>query len=265
MQSLLRAILVLILVGSTVFAQNPSTPINQLNTKNERTGVWKIYYENGAIKATGTYTDGEKNGLWKSYYPSGNLKHEITYVNGIAKGPARFYFRDGTLWEEGYWEENHWKGEYNLYHVNGNKFYEWYYNDSGKRTGEQKYYHDNGKIQYAGKWKNGQIQDEVNVNDRAGKLVEKRQYSDGAFKKSIVIACDSENEQGNSDKKVPPFSGTGCYTLQSLDGLVIKEGYFKNGVLQDGKHFIYNRVDSLIEVKIVENGKYKKTLLIHPK
>jgi antitoxin component YwqK of YwqJK toxin-antitoxin module len=260
MQSSFRGILVLILMGSSVFAQDSPTPVNQLNTKNERTGVWEIYYENEAIKATGTFTNGEKNGLWKSYYPSGNLKHEITYVNGLAKGPARFYFRDGTLWEEGYWDENRWKGEYNLYHANGNKFYEWFYNDSGKRTGEQKYYHTNGQLQYAGRWKNGQIQDEIKVYDETGKLVEKRQYTDGSFKKSIVIACSSEKEQGNYEEKVPPFYGTGNYTLQSLDGLVIKEGYFKDGILQDGKHFIYNKADSLIEVKIVENGKYKKIL-----
>jgi antitoxin component YwqK of YwqJK toxin-antitoxin module len=250
-------IFVLLFIFSQLWGQNTSTPVNRADNQGKRTGVWELYYDNGALKETGHYEAGEKTGLWKTYYNHGTIKHEITYTDGLAKGLARFYYRDGTIWEEGFWNENHWKGEYNLYHANGEKFYEWHYDDSGKRTGEQKYFFANGQLQYSGKWQNGNIEGEVNVYSEEGDLIEKREYADGEFSKTTVITRRPENQQKDPSRKILPFYGTGHYTLQSLDGLVIKEGYFRDGVLQDGKHFIYNKQDSLIQLRIVENGKSK--------
>jgi antitoxin component YwqK of YwqJK toxin-antitoxin module len=238
-------------------AQKDSVVINQFNEQNQRSGVWEEYYEDGSVKETGSYVEGEKDGLWKAYYPGGNLKHEITYESGAARGPARFYYQDGTLWEEGYWNETHWVGEYNLYHANGQKFYEWQYNDQGRRTGEQKYYHQNGQLQYAGEWENGSIQGEVEVFNEDGQLTEKRQYANGSFQTSKVITTRPISDDENANKKILPFYGTGHYILQSLDGFKVKEGYFRDGVLQDGKHYIYNKKDSVIKIRIVENGKYR--------
>lgn len=241
----------------SAFGQQSTDTINQLDENNQRSGVWEIYYDTGELKETGKYDAGEKTGLWKTYYKHGTIKHEITYTDGSAKGPARFYYRDGTIWEEGYWDETHWKGEYNLYHANGQKFYEWNYNNAGKRTGKQKYFHANGEVQYSGKWNNGKIQGEVEVFDESGQLTEKRQYTNGSFDKATVVTIRPSNEDDDNANKISPFHGTGNYTLQEMNGKVIKEGYFRDGKLQDGKHFIYNEKDSLIEVKIMENGKYK--------
>ncbi|PWD99139.1 toxin-antitoxin system YwqK family antitoxin [Marinilabilia rubra] len=249
-------ILMLFFVQATI-AQQDSITSNQLNDRGQKTGVWKIYYDNDSIKETGHYLEGQKNGLWKAFYRSGNLKHEITFEDGVARGPARFYYKDGTLWEEGYWNETHWVGEYNLYHANGQKFYEWQYNNLGRRTGEQKYYHENGQLQYAGEWQNGSIRGEVEVFNEAGEMVEKRHYADGSFQTSKVITTRPVSDQENTNKKILPFYGTGHYILQSLDGFKVKEGYFRDGVLQDGKHYFYNEKDSVIKIRVVENGKYQ--------
>lgn len=256
MKRFLFNIMVFALIVNPVNAQTDTFEVNKLNENDQRSGQWEFYYNDGALKETGEYIDGQKSGIWKTYYEDGTIKHEITYQNGLAKGPARFYYRDGTLWEEGFWNETHWKGEYSLYHANGQKFYEWQYNESGKRTGEQKYFHANGQLQYSGEWENGNIEGEVEVYDEAGQLLETREYSKGTFDKSTVVTLKPVNEDEDPDRKILPFYGTGHYTLQSIDGLVIKEGYFRDGVLQDGKHFIYNDKDSLIKVKIMENGKY---------
>ncbi len=242
---------------TTAQNQDAGVSINQLDKNNQRIGAWELYYDSGELKESGTYVSGEKDGLWKSYYKSGTLKHEITYRDGMAKGPAKFYYRDGQLWEEGFWNINHWEGEYNLYHANGQKFYEWNYDASGKRTGEQKYFHANGQLQYSGQWKNGNVDGEVSVFNNKGQLVEKREYTAEGFAKSTVVTHRPENTEEDPDRKILPFYGTGNYTLQSMDGLTIKEGYFRDGILQDGKHFIYNEKDSLIQVRIVENGKYR--------
>jgi antitoxin component YwqK of YwqJK toxin-antitoxin module len=256
-QTILFIIFLLISPISEAWSQEENSVLNQMNENNQRTGQWEVYYEGGELKESGIYVNGQRVGLWKSFYKSGSLKHEITYTNGQAKGPARFYYRDGQLWEEGFWDIDHWRGEYNLYHANGQKFYEWNYNDSGKRTGKQKYFHANGEVQYSGDWENGKINGEVSVFNGKGQLIEKREYTEEGFSKSTLVTSRPENQEEDPDRKILPFYGTGHYTLQSLDGLAIKEGYFRDGVLQDGKHFFYNKQDSLIEVKIVENGKYK--------
>jgi antitoxin component YwqK of YwqJK toxin-antitoxin module len=257
-QTILFIIILLVSPTSGAWSQEGNSGLNQLNENNQRTGQWELYYDSGELKESGSYIDGQRDGLWKSHYKNGSLKHEITYDNGKAKGPARFYYRDGQLWEAGYWDVNHWKGEYTLYHANGQKFYEWNYNDSGKRTGEQKYFHANGEVQYSGKWKNGNIDGEVSVFNEQGDLTEKREYTEEGFSKSTVVTSRPQDTDENPDQKILPFYGTGHYTLQSMDGLTIKEGYFRDGALQDGKHFIYNKQDSLIKVRVVENGKYIK-------
>lgn len=249
--------MLMVLAVQIATAQRESVAINQINEQNQRTGPWEVYFEDGTVKETGIYLEGEKDGLWKAYYPGGSLKHEITYEKGVARGPARFYYKDGTLWEEGYWNETHWVGEYNLYHANGQKFYEWQYNDQGRRTGEQKYFHQNGQLQYAGEWQNGSIQGEVEVYNDSGEMTETRQYANGTFQKSKIITQRPASDEENSEKEILPFYGTGNFILQSLDGFKVKEGYFRDGVLQDGKHYIYNEKDSVIKVRIVENGKYR--------
>lgn len=258
MKTLLCNIIVLTIMINLTEAQNIPSQINRTDDLNQPTGKWEYYYDDsGELRETGNYEDGRKVGLWKSFYPSGALKHEITYQEDVAKGPAKFYYRDGTLWEEGYWDENHWKGEYNLYHANGKKFYQWNYNNAGKRMGEQKYFHANGQLQYSGNWNNGGINGEIKVFDDTGALIEKREYTDGSFSKNTIITDRPTNQDTDSDSKILPFYGTGHYTLLEKDGKMVKEGYFRDGKLQDGKHFIYNENDSLIEVKIMENGKYK--------
>ena len=37
----------------------------------EKDGIWKIYYPNKKIKATGQYKSGKKEGVWKYYDKSG--------------------------------------------------------------------------------------------------------------------------------------------------------------------------------------------------
>jgi antitoxin component YwqK of YwqJK toxin-antitoxin module len=256
MRRFLFTILLSALALFCALAQDSTDSINQLDNDDRRTGVWEIYYDNGELKETGNYQEGEKVGFWKTYYKHGTIKHEITYSDGSAKGPARFYYRDGTIWEEGYWDETHWKGEYDLYHANGQKFYDWEYDENGSRTGEQKYYHSNGELQYSGKWENGKAEGEIEVYNESGDLIEKRHYAGGSFDKSTLITLRPTNNETDSIKEISPFYGTGHYTLFEKDGQIVKEGYFREGKLQDGKHYIYNEEDSLIDVKIVENGKY---------
>ena len=63
-----------------------------------------IYYQNGSVSETYTFSNGEKNGLSKMYYPSGNLNMSSNYLNNLLHGQVLVYFNDNnfTLESEGF-------------------------------------------------------------------------------------------------------------------------------------------------------------------
>lgn len=96
--------LFLILISISINTRSQSNIINKYDEKGRKTGYWKIYHENGNIKAEGTYkvgktihssetlfmrgyiTDSEgklafKDGLWKEYSNKGLLISEKIYSN----------------------------------------------------------------------------------------------------------------------------------------------------------------------------------------
>jgi antitoxin component YwqK of YwqJK toxin-antitoxin module len=236
--------------------QQTTDTLNQTTGEGARIGWWIFYYDNGQKKEEGIYSNGIKEGLWISYHLNGHKKHEITFTSGIAKGPARFFYQDGTLWEEGFWNENCWTGPYHLFYANGQKSYDWNYNEQGLRTGVQHYFHPNGKIKYSGTWNNGHITGNVEVFDEEGNLTATRQYDNGSFSKKIIDqAPPPQNKEEDPAKNYSPFHGTGKHTIYRMDGKIEKKGYFRDGQLHNGKHYLYNEKDSLIEIRIIENGK----------
>ncbi len=232
----------------------PCDTLNQTTAEGKRAGWWIFYYKDGSKKEEGVFNNGVKEGIWTAYHPNGRKKHEITFTSGTAKGAARFFYEDGTLREAGFWNETCWTGTYQLYYANGQKAYEWHYNDQGHRTGIQKYFHPNGEVKYQGNWEDGKIAGNVTVFDETGHLTATRQYTNGSFNISLTAATrPPENQKEEPVKHLSPFNGTGQHTIYRMDGQIEKAGYFRDGQLLNGKHYIYNDRDSLIEVREVEN------------
>ncbi len=236
--------------------QQSGDTINQTTAQGKRTGWWLFYYKDGPKKEEGAFINGVKEGVWTGYHLNGRKKHEITFASGTAKGAARFFYEDGTLWEEGFWNETCWTGTYQLYYANGQKAYEWYYNNQGHRTGIQKYFYPNGQVKYQGNWEDGEVAGNVKVFDEMGNLTATRLYTQGSFSASLTTAArPPENQEEEPAKHISPFHGTGNHVIYRMDGRIEKEGYFRNGQLHNGNHYIYNDRDSLIEVRKVENGR----------
>jgi len=57
-----------------------------LNEEGVRDGVYKEFYEDGALKVQGIYRKGKLEGLTKEQYPSGKLKQKRTYKKGVLSG-----------------------------------------------------------------------------------------------------------------------------------------------------------------------------------
>jgi len=89
---------------------------------------------------------GDYFSMVRVYDDDGVLVSEINYINGLPTGEYRYFYQDGTIMEEGTWKNNHQVGEFKRYYKNGRLAQNFYFDNSGKRIGTQKYYYPNGSV-----------------------------------------------------------------------------------------------------------------------
>lgn len=77
--------------------------VSSKNTK-EKTGVNKIYYEDGTLRAEIPMVDGKRNGVARDFYSSGKPRLEVQYKEGVKHGLTKMYYENGTLYEENAFE-----------------------------------------------------------------------------------------------------------------------------------------------------------------
>lgn len=73
-------------------------------------GLWKAYYETGAIKSEGFKKNGVSDSLWKFYNEEGILKTSIEYKNGKKFGLRRDFSSTGELITEEQFENDQKQG-----------------------------------------------------------------------------------------------------------------------------------------------------------
>jgi len=226
----------------------------------------------------GRYKDGLKNGIWKSYNCAGKVKTEMTYVNDRKNGYAKVYYSVGGLMEEGIWQGNKWTGKYKFYHENGQLYYDFNYNEEGKREGQQKYYYDNGKLMVEGTWHESKEAGVIKEYNRDGKLVTESTYNDGIIDEASVkiFKPEAEKPKVEEPKKEEPkveakepvkepvkpadigMLSDGFHKTFDSKGRVNKEGEFKKGILIEGKAYIYEG-NKLVKTNIIKGGTVVKT------
>lgn len=160
----------------------------------EKEGLWKEFYPDGKLKATGHYVKDQRDKLWKFYFNTGQLEQLGAFENGNPDSTWKWYFSNGKLMRE----EIFFKGlpdglmtEYNMQgkvitqgdYIEGNKEGKWFY-DAGDNRDEGEYIEDmrngmwqslypDGSISFKGKfvddlpngkhtwfWENGKIKKE---------------------------------------------------------------------------------------------------------
>lgn len=113
------------------------------DSKQERIGLWHIYFDDGTLALVINYKNGKVEGPVTMYYPGGEYKvMEVNYENGKLEGSYKKYFKGNRPQEEGPCvnglKHGHWKyynpegflteeGPY----VNGRKHGDWIYYDLG--------------------------------------------------------------------------------------------------------------------------------------
>lgn len=281
MCSKLFAVICMCFIGVNAFAADT---LNVTDGSGKRQGWWVINNENGQLDECppetkfeeGRYRDGQKQGLWKSYNCAGRVKTEMTYVNDRKNGYAKVYYSNGGIMEEGIWQGNKWVGKYKFYHENGQVYYDFNYNEEGKREGVQRYFHDNGKIMVEGTWRDSKEAGTIKEYNRDGKLITESTYNDGRIDEASVKTYKPEAEKPKPEpkkeepavevKKEEPAKpvdvgmlSDGFHKTFDKKGHVAKEGEFKNGVLMEGKVYIYEG-DKLVKTNIIKGGVVSKSI-----
>ena len=74
--------------------------IGRKNSKGEKTGVWKMFSEQGYELSIHVYRDGKLHGHVIVYHPNGALNYNGEYYEGERVGVWKFYDDKGNLLKE---------------------------------------------------------------------------------------------------------------------------------------------------------------------
>lgn len=182
---------------------------SQMNYKNgDLQGKYIQYFLDGTINQEGEYLNGMFQGEWRIYHENGNLKSITNYDEGQAQDLYREFDTDGKL----HFEYDYRKGEiiaYRFYDKKGNilvderkkggEFYyrsftpygeknsEGLYDISGGKTGEWKFYDENGILTEKGNYKNNEPHGPVTFYFNSGEKNSEMNYQDG-FRQGYAVS-----------------------------------------------------------------------------
>ncbi|WP_405609579.1 tetratricopeptide repeat protein [Polaribacter sp. Asnod1-A03] len=237
----------------TVYHNNKqiSSEINYQN--GELNGTYKSFHINGKLKEIGQSLEGFYNGPWKTYYVDGTLESEFNYDKGEFDGLYKYYDTDGKL----FYEYVYRKGEiiaYTFYNKDatilkegkkkGGEFYyqgfspkgnitaEGLYDISGGKSGEWKFYDNNGVLTNKGVFKENKTMGEYFTYFKNGEIDNITTY------KNDVI--------------------DGYYVGYHINGQMATQGWYKEGNAH-GEWRYYNIDGNLHTISFYHKGKLHGT------
>lgn len=260
---LLVSLLFLSTLGNAQTPTATADTINRVDAASLKQGYWVT--NDKFTKRTleeGRYIDNKKTGIWNIYFPTGKLQCSINYILGKPNGAAKLYHENGNLAEVGTWVNDKWVGEYKLYYPSGTMAYSWNFDETGKRTGVQKYFYENGKPMYEGEWKQGKNSSNLTIFDDKGAKIGERVYNDSKFSETLMINNSPTDTLLAPAKEYRDFNLTGNSTIVNFNGKVDKSGYFMKGKLMNGTSFEYDAKNNLVRKIIYRDGEIFKTVEI---
>lgn len=252
--------------------------INQKDLNGKKQGKWiflgkdqpeKGYPMEGKI-SEGPFTDDRKHGVWIMYFNDGETpKTEGEYVNNRPNGPFIKYHPNGKIKEQGVFNKRVYADSLKRFNEEGVLIYVSNHDESGKESGTVKYFHDNGKPEFVyeaingvptGKatryWPNGDVKEEIVFGPNG--TVEKTSGQIERVNKEVEV-----KKSGNKNVKLPPrpkvskdFKPNAYNKVINDDKELWMEGEFRNGLLYDGRLYIYDEDGLLFKVEVYKEGKY---------
>jgi len=246
-------------VFSQSFEMQGKDTINKSDEKGWKQGRWVVVNsaglmpdcKEGQILEEGYYQNNRKTGNWKFYHCNGRIKSEVSYKEDKSAYVKNFY-ENGVLREEGTWSNNTWIGGYKYFYESGKPYYDFQFNEDGKREGFQKYFFENGNTMYEGTWKDSKESGVIKEYYEDGSLKAEKAFNDGKIdeanvknyspkpqeKKETVVKEEKKEEkivEQPADLRMPDGKGKTYYSNGKLE----RDGEFLKGKFFKGKHFFY--------------------------
>jgi antitoxin component YwqK of YwqJK toxin-antitoxin module len=172
--------------------------INRYDRENQKTGIWKVFFDNGLVNEEGNWQEGRKHGIFKYYDDTGKFLRIERYDMGIlllddetTKQPdiKRKYYPNGTLASEGTIIGGKRQGNFRLYNTegieSGGELYDkgkliarGMIDSLGRREGDWIFYYDTGEKRSEGKYEKGMKQGPWKHYYKNGKLEQDGNYRD---------------------------------------------------------------------------------------
>ncbi|MDR2038349.1 MAG: hypothetical protein LBQ60_10550 [Bacteroidales bacterium] len=201
--------------------------INRMNEKEEKTGIWRTFYDDGTVKEEGIYKDGVPDGTTKMFSEKGRLINERTYREGriIEEGiqtkieaieVITYYADSVTFKQKGIYLDTVPIGMHIFYRPDGTPEKAVRYNESGRRTAEGP----------------------VNENEKREGLWS-NYFETGALRSRGNYLNDRQN---------------GEWTFYSVDGKSEQTGQFRNGVMEGEWKWLYKN-GTVFRQETYEKGK----------
>lgn len=213
-------------------------------------GPFKSFFPDGKVKSSYTMDEGAADGEFRSYYANGKLETEFTRVDGEIQGEIKTYFPDGKLYKSVQFEDDEENGPFVFYYYNGNKSSEGEYKN-GKKIGTYKTYFNDGtlstEIVFDESGKETGI--ETNYVNQGWKI------SEFDYKKGEVVAYRFYDKDGNTVKEDKRKGGQFYYEPVDKDGTITAKGTYASGDKgEDGEWKYFDRNDYLTSVVNYDDG-----------
>jgi antitoxin component YwqK of YwqJK toxin-antitoxin module len=165
-------------------------------------GLYRAYYESGAIEKEENYKFRLRDGVSTEYYENGARKSEDHYVAGVREGAVKTYYDSGVVKTDGIYHMNNLEGVLKSYDRSGLIQKEENYKN-GILDGETRLYFPTGIVRRQMYYVNGVLNGTAIENFEDGKMKTQETYKDGERVSSTTFesASDLMTKKAVSPKK----------------------------------------------------------------
>lgn len=233
--------------------------IGDLNGAGQPVGLFKFFYESGALSSTGNFNkNGEREGRWISFHENGDTARVVYYQAGVLDGPNREYHSNGNLSVRATYKTDKPHGRAEIFDRHGNKVRQINFVE-GTIEDTLYNYHSDGTISGALPYTAGETQGTAKYYNRNGVLKSIIPYVDDQREGKGTFYHYNKQLEANAAYEEGMLSGP--YTSYYSNGQLESEGNYVEGV-RSGKWKSYNPAGVLIsEESYDEKGKQTGTYI----
>lgn len=227
----------------------------------KRTGLWRLYHDNGQLARTSTYENGELTGLVRDFHDNGQPASEMPFKSGKAEGEMKVFSYCGELSETRSFKQGDLDGDYRTYYAGGKPKMRVQLR-ADKQQGPETHYYPDGTVEYEYTFVDGKKQGPFQVN-YADKTPEKR----GTFEQDELHGLYTEYFSNGKMMTTGTFAHgkrTGTWKEYFADGaLSVEKTYDEAGELH-GTYHDYNYAGKLFSDLDYEHGRLVRQRYYNP-